>query len=630
MSVRPGKVALFAFCLACSVACDDNDAPPAAFAVNHGTGGAAAVTAGSAGQPGFSVGGSSGYGSLFEGALIQASHAVPISGGTLTVTRDGSYALAADSDRDQVYVVDLATREVKTCALEPGEEPGRVVEGATGTAYVVGRQSGAIVTIDVESASVVDRLLPCSAPRGLAFDASTSTLHVACRSGLLVSYDAASGEQTRALMLDDDLRDVLVRGEELVVTRWKNAEILLLDAAGMLVKRATPQPAPFCAAATVASRSILAADGTVVVAHQSSTIVEVGTQPGGYGFSCSGSIVSGSLTLGDVDTPSTIQHPRTSTNDPRDTISLSMTFQSTLLHDATGPFDVAIHDASGRVGVLAPGNAYLDGSGPLLIFTRAVLAGGLKDPIEQYAASGEPIAVAFDADGKYLLQSREPATLSFEDGSVVELSDDSRADTGLSMFHLNTGIGVACASCHPEGGDDGHTWHFAFGFRRTQQLEGGVLQRLPFHWNGEHDTMQSLIDQVMIGRMSLRPQPTEGQVGALGAWLETIAAPRPAEGLDAAAVARGQAIFEREDVGCATCHVGAQLTDNSLHDVGTGGELITPTLIGVGLRAPLFHDGCAPNLDARFGLCGGGELHGKTAALSASELTDLTAYLKSL
>jgi mono/diheme cytochrome c family protein len=630
MSVRPGKAALFAFCLACSVACDDNDAPPVAFRVDNGIGGGAPVTAGSGGQPGFSLAGSSGSGPLFEGDLIQATRAAPISGGTLTVTRDGAYALAADSDRDQVYVVDLATREVKTCALEPGEEPGRVVEGATGTAYVVGRQSGAVVAIDVESASVVDRLLPCSAPRGLAFDATTSTLHVACRSGLLASYDVSSGEQTRAILLDDDLRDVLVRGEELVVTRWKSAEILLLDAAGMLVKRAIPQPAPFCAAATVASRSVIAADGTLVVAHQSSTNLEVGTQPGGYGFSCSGSIVTGALTLGDVDNPSTVQHPRTSTNDPRDSISLSMTFQSSTLDDGSGPFDVAIHDPSGRIAFLAPGNAYLDQANPLRVGERSLLETGGIDSFTQFPASGEPIAVAFDANGGYLLQSREPATLSFEDGSVVELSDDSRADTGLAMFHLNTGIGLACASCHPEGGDDGHTWHFAFGFRRTQQLEGGVLQRLPFHWNGEHETMQSLIDQVMIGRMSLPAHPSEEQVGALGAWLDTIAAPRPAEGLDATAVARGQAVFEREDVGCATCHVGAQLTDNSLHDVGTGGELITPTLIGVGLRAPLFHDGCAPNLDARFGLCGGGELHGKTAALTASELADLTAYLKSL
>ncbi len=627
--VRPGKAALLAFCLACCVACEPHDdPPPRGFVVTEATAGTTG-SAGSAGQASFSSGGSSGAGPLFQGEVTQASHAVPISGGTLTVTRDGAYALAADSDRDQLYIVDLTTREVRTCALEPGDEPGRVVEGEPGSAYVVGRRSGAIAVIDVATATAIDRLTPCNAPRGLTFDASTSTLHVACRSGLLASYDASSGEQTRTIMLDDDLRDVLVRGDELVVTRWKSAEILLVDSSGTVIKRESPQPAPFCATATVASRSIMTTDGMVLVAHQGSSDAEVGTQPGGYGFSCAGGIVSGALSLADVDNPSTIANPRATSSDPRDSITLSMTFQS-VLFNATGPFDVAIHDATGRIAFLAPGNAYIDQVGSLWVGDRSSLAFGVADPANQLFAPGEPIGVAFDAAGKYLLQSREPASLIFEDGSAVVLSDDSRADTGLSMFHLNTGIGVACASCHPEGGDDGHTWRFGFGFRRTQQLEGGVLERAPFHWNGEHTTMQSLIDQVMIGRMSLPDPPTEQQVDALGAWLETIAAPAPAEGLDPAAVDRGQAIFERMDVGCAVCHAGPQLTDNSLHDVGTGGQLITPTLIGVGLRKPLFHDGCAPNLDARFGLCGGGELHGKTAALSESELADLTTYLKSL
>jgi hypothetical protein len=43
----------------------------------------------------------------------------------------------------------------------------------------------------------------------------------------------------------------------------------------------------------------------------------------------------------------------------------------------------------------------------------------------------------------------------------------------------------------------------------------------------------------------------------------------------------------------------------------------------------LFHDGCAPSLDARFGLCGGLS-HGEIGDLAESELLDLVAYLKSL
>jgi hypothetical protein len=64
--------------------------------------------------------------------------------------------------------------------------------------------------------------------------------------------------------------------------------------------------------------------------------------------------------------------------------------------------------------------------------------------------------------------------------------------------------------------------------------------------------------------------------------------------------------------------------------VGTGGKFQVPSLIGVAWRAPYLHSGCAATLEARFGDCGGGELHGHTAQLAAGERTDLIAFLKSL
>src|SRR5205823_5468718 len=61
----------------------------------------------------------------------------PISGGTLLVSRDGKLAVAADSDRDRVYVVDLEQRALRwDVALEAGDEPGRVVEDGAGRVHV--------------------------------------------------------------------------------------------------------------------------------------------------------------------------------------------------------------------------------------------------------------------------------------------------------------------------------------------------------------------------------------------------------------------------------------------------------------------------------------------------------------
>jgi cytochrome c peroxidase len=119
-------------------------------------------------------------------------------------------------------------------------------------------------------------------------------------------------------------------------------------------------------------------------------------------------------------------------------------------------------------------------------------------------------------------------------------------------------------------------------------------------------------------------------VSALGEWLDGLPQERSVDEVELVASARGAELFNDPEVGCATCHTGAQFTDNQLHDVGTGGPFSTPTLLGVGLRQPLFHDGCAPSLDARFGACGGGDRHGKTSQLPLAQRQDLLTYLKSL
>jgi hypothetical protein len=53
----------------------------------------------------------------------------PITGGTLLVTSEG-VAVAADPDRDLVHVVEVEGRKLRhTVVLEPGDQPGRVVQG---------------------------------------------------------------------------------------------------------------------------------------------------------------------------------------------------------------------------------------------------------------------------------------------------------------------------------------------------------------------------------------------------------------------------------------------------------------------------------------------------------------------
>jgi cytochrome c peroxidase len=143
-------------------------------------------------------------------------------------------------------------------------------------------------------------------------------------------------------------------------------------------------------------------------------------------------------------------------------------------------------------------------------------------------------------------------------------------------------------------------------------------------------TLDSLVDEVLRKRMQLQTQPSEDQIAELGVFLDSIPAPSGVDGLDAPAIARGSALFHSDDTRCAACHEGPEFTDNALNDVGTGGRFETPTLLGVGLRSPLMHDGCAKTLRDRFGLCGGGDQHGHTSQLGAAEIADLVAFLQSL
>lgn len=241
------------------------------------------------------------------------------------------------------------------------------------------------------------------------------------------------------------------------------------------------------------------------------------------------------------------------------------------------------------------------------------------------------IAAAFDKDDRLVVQARQPAALHIAGNSIIPLSTVNRESVGHHLFHSGTRSQVACASCHPEGGEDGRTWTFeVIGLRRTQTVRGGILGTEPFHWDGDMSSFSHLASEVFLKRMGgpLRPA-SAGDIDDMARWLDKQPAfPRAAADPDA--VSRGRAIFQDAAVGCASCHAGAKLTSNQPADVGTGGRFQVPTLLGIAHRAPFMHTGCAATLRDRFDACGGGDRHGKTSHLGEAELRDLVTYLETL
>jgi mono/diheme cytochrome c family protein len=251
---------------------------------------------------------------------------------------------------------------------------------------------------------------------------------------------------------------------------------------------------------------------------------------------------------------------------------------------------------------------------------------------------GEPIAVAITDSGSVIAQTRDPSALVVvnQDGTTgtrIALGGESVKDTGHDMFHrsANGFSALACASCHPEGEQDGRTWNFTpIGARRTQDISGGVLQTAPLHWDGDMEGLDSIMAEVFVKRMGGLAQGPR-RIKAFAKWLDAIPSTPQSTVADLTAAERGKAIFNDAKVACASCHSGAKLTNNKTVDVGTGRAFQVPSLLHIADRAPFMHNGCAPTLRDRFSpACGGGDSHGVTSQLSPSDIDDLVAYLETL
>ncbi len=579
-----------------------------------------------------------------EDAEYDSNRDAPLLGGTLLVTRSGQLAVAADPDRDKVFIVDMNTEQVTTVALQVNDRPGRVVEGPDGIVFVIARGPNALVRVDSDNGGVTRRDQLCAAPSGIAYDAEQHQVVVACRSGQLVSIDPNTLETVRELVLDDDLRDVVVQGDELVVTRFATTQVIVVDATGAPKRLGTLAAERADFAANSGFRAVAVPSGGVAVVHQQSTTAMLpgGGGPGGTGHqyqggaSCVGTLVQPAIT---VVAPSVANASEANLLGSATAATLQLNTQQ--LGSATGPLDVAFSRDGSKVALVAMGNIWAQSepsSRPTLYILDTVLGQAASSPSTSacsempnaYRAFGQPVAVAFGEGGQYVVQSRQPAALEFADGRVVQLSDEAHESSALQLFYRNNGFGVSCASCHPEGEEDGHAWLFqAFGVRRTQTLVGGLSQRAPFHWAGELDSFDALVDDVMVARMGFT-SPSEADVGRLLSWLDRLPVANMAPALEPEAVERGRALFNDSSLACNTCHSGQTYSDGLLYDVDTGGSFVTPSLIGVGLRAPFMHDGCAATLEDRFSSCGGADEHGIVSTLSEPQLDDLVAFLRSL
>jgi hypothetical protein len=595
---------------------------------------------------GFSKDGGLPVGTYAEALVEDDPAPLPIAGGTLAMIAQGTKAAVADPDGDQVVVIDLASMQVeKVIPLVLGDDPGRLIEDAAGRLHVALRAGRGVAVLDTGSGATLDRIPVCRQPRGLAYEHNSDSVHVACAGGELITYSAASGEYLRKLRLERDLRDVVIDGERLLVSRFRAAQLLVVERDGTVSRKLSPPPsgvggaagAPaidFAAASpetpplpprdfmkpAVAWRTVAAPGGGALMVYQLMSMTPIGIEEGGYGGSCRRIVTTAVSRLrvdgGDwtvdaiptvlpVDVASTADGLRVAV--PGAARSLPRAFGASL------PFAVFNPPPSGRFTLSPCG-------GP---FPMPPFVGG--DPMP----TGRVVAVAFDPAGRLALQTRDPAVFHLGSRTVV-LPGRARRHTGHDLFHLATLSGIACASCHPEGHEDGHVWNFAkIGPRRTQSLAGGILGTEPLHWAGDMTDFNMLANEVFAHRMSGPVTEPIHKISLMN-WVNKIPSREPPVATDLAAVERGQALFNDPTVGCATCHSGPRMTNNATTNVNTVGSFQVPSMLGIAWRAPYMHNGCAATLADRFGPCGGGDFHGKTLHLTPAQQSELVADMETL
>jgi cytochrome c peroxidase len=253
---------------------------------------------------------------------------------------------------------------------------------------------------------------------------------------------------------------------------------------------------------------------------------------------------------------------------------------------------------------------------------------------DRFSAPSGPTGVAVTSDGATMVVFGEHAGRL----RVVDLASRKADDVALPVAAANAfrrgrelfyasddrGIsfdGLACASCHPDGGDDGLTWSTPEGPRQTPMLAGRLVGTAPYGWDRGSGDLEAYIEETVRRLRGTGLSITD--LRALASYVERLPAPPRREPSDLAAT--GRDVFFAQ--GCASCHEDAGGTDRRPHAVEPGTNAVdTPSLRFVGATAPYFHDGRYASLESIL-------THskmGSVESLNADQRTALVAFLASL
>jgi cytochrome c peroxidase len=230
-----------------------------------------------------------------------------------------------------------------------------------------------------------------------------------------------------------------------------------------------------------------------------------------------------------------------------------------------------------------------------------------------------------------------PATIAL---SRPEKQIDDVFERGRQIFHdsFDTRIskdGRACASCHPDGREDGFTWSTPDGPRQTISLAGRLPSAAPYGWFGDHGDVHHHLKHT-VTRLGGQGFDTKDQADlqALVTYISRMKAPVDTrDEASAALVSKGHELFHAAAQGCGDCHAEGG-TDRTRHDIGTGREnearlsFDTPSLLSIAGSAPYFHDGRYKSLEEL--MAKADDKMGHAKHLKPEDRAAMVAYMESL
>ncbi len=601
------------------------------------------------------------------------------SSSAIAITADARLVLAVNPDSNSLSLISTAAQE-KVAEIPVGIDPRTVtVDDAGSRAYVANRGSDSVSVLDLAARAVITEVTVGYRPYGVIVSPAGDRLYVAEQGvdqvrildtsslatlAILPTYDRPSG-----LAISDDGRILyvtyLLTGRISVISlsdyriylplilQWKSVNWYI----GTLVNWESALVSPIYQSTTP-----LIYQSTSIQLWPDSNLVQ-------------------SIVLSPDGRTAYVPHTRSNTTNRALTFDttvfplVSLIDLTTRRHLVGQQFDLGTLDPPG-VGL--PFDAAVTPDGEELWVLNAasnditVLDLTRRRLVAHIEVGDNPRGVVLSPDGSTAYVNNTLAgavsvidTAAYTVTSVITVTNIPLPPAllnGKRLFHtsndprLARAQWISCNTCHFEGEHDGRTWFFGFAGPRNTTSLLGMIETYPLRWSGEWDESADsefanrkenfgggLIDGNMNCSLSppdcVNQPPNQGRsydLDCLASFIDSLPPPS-SPGPPSEAALRGQAIFNRADVGCVTCHPTPLYTDLQKHDVGTvtadekiGPEFDTPTLKGLWDSAPYFHDGSAATLRDTLTRPSSGSEHDVRGRLTEPEIADLIAFLLAL